>query len=187
MKTTLLKIAAAAAGIVFALCIVGGAVLWYASRPKPPKLWNTNALRVMATKAVPFDQLGADLKQTGSGIAFTFDVENTTALDLMLPQDIIVMQESKSSHALHGSFLKLDHDYFIPAHHAMTVSLGNSNLCAPNFDPSGCFHAYFEEDQAIVLFDQQNRHEIHIQMPALTIPEFNEWKPEKTNNQRDKH
>lgn len=161
MKATLLKIAAAAAGIIFALCIVAGAVLWYASRPKPPKPWN--------------------------GIAFTFDVENTTPLDLTLPQHIIVMQESKSSHALHGSFLKLDHDYFIPAHHTMTVSLGNSNLCAPNFDPSGCFHAYFEEDQAIVLFDQQNRHEIHIEMPALTIPEFNEWKPEKTSNQRDKH
>jgi hypothetical protein len=179
MRATLLKIAAVAGGITLALCIAAACVLWYASRPKPPKPWDTSAVRISATKAVPLDKLNENLKQTGTGIVFTFDAENTTGLDLTLPKDTTVTQETKSSHALHDSFLKLDRNYFIPAHHAVTISLGNSELCAPNFDPRGCFHAYFEDDQEIVLFDHANRHEIHITMPAFTIPEFQEWKPEQ--------
>jgi hypothetical protein len=185
VKATLLKIAAAAGGVTLALCIAAACVLWYASRPKPPEPWDTSAIRISAIKAVPLDKLNANLKQTDSGIDFTFDAANTTGLDLTLPKDTTVMQETKSSHALHDSFLKLDRDYFIPAHHAVTISLGNAELCAPNFDPRGCFHAYFEEDQEIVLFDHQNRREIHITMPALTIPEFQAWKPEKAEKKGD--
>jgi hypothetical protein len=184
MRATLLKIAAAAGGVTLALCIAAACIVWYASRPKPLKPWNTSAVRIGATKAVSLDRLDENLKQTGTGISFTFDAENTTGLDLTLPQDSSVMQETKSSHALHDSFLKLDRDYFIPAHHAITISLGSSNLCAPNFDPRGCFHGHFEDDQAIVLFDHQNRHELHIPMPALTVPEFQEWKPEKAGKKQ---
>jgi hypothetical protein len=177
MKATLLKIAAAAGGVTLALCIAVVCAVWYASGPKPPKPWNTTALRIGNTEAVPLDKMDANLKEVGSGIMFTFDAANTTEIDLTLPQDSTVMQETKSSHALHDSLLKLDRDYFIPARHTVTISLGRSDLCAAHFDPRGCFHAYFENDQEIVLFDNPNRFEVHIPMPALTVPKFEAWKP----------
>jgi len=68
------------------------------------------------------------LHEIGTGIFFTSDVENTTEQDVTLPQDVIVMQQTKSSHALHNSFLKLDRDYFIPAHHTVSISLSRDDL-----------------------------------------------------------
>jgi len=138
---------------------------WYPSIPRPPKPWNTNALKIGATKAIPFD---TNLDGVRSGILFAFEAENMTERDLTLPQDISVMQETKSSHPLHDSFLKIDQDYFIPSHHTIWIVLANSGLCGSHSDPPGCFHKYFEDDQEIVLFDRQGRHEIHIPMPALT-------------------
>jgi hypothetical protein len=171
-----LLVVSAGFGAGFAICAAAivAAGYWYSTRPKP---WNATALRIGATKAEPVSKMDANLRETGSGILFTSDVENTTESDVTLPQDLVVMQETKSSHALHKSFLKLDRDYFIPAHHTVTVSLSADDVCAANFDPRGCFHACFEDDQEIVLFDNQNRYEVHIPMPALTVPKFEIWKP----------
>ena len=163
-----LSVISAGFGAGFAICaalLIVAEGYWYPSTPRPPKPWNTNALKIGAAKAIPFDTNQDGIR---TGILFAFEAENMTERDLTLPQDIAVMQETKSSHALHDSFLKTDRDYFIPAHHAVWVVLANSGLCGLHSDPPGCFHKYFEDDQEIVLFDRQGRHEIHIPMPALT-------------------
>jgi hypothetical protein len=80
------------------------------------------------------------------------------------------MQIEKSTGALHGSQLKLDREYFLPAHHVVSVSLDNDNLCVAKLDPQNCFDAYFKKDSEIVIFDETSKYEIHIPIPTFTPP-----------------
>jgi hypothetical protein len=178
-RTTLLKIAAAAAGITLALCVATAGVFWYVARPKPQKPWNTQALRVTEVKAEPISRLDEKFRETSSGVFFTVDIENTTGSDLALPRTLTAMQEKKPSHAVHESFLKLDKDYFLPANHVAVISLSADDLCAANFDPQKCFDNYFKEEQTIILFDSENRYELRIPIPALTIPPYTNVKTPK--------
>jgi hypothetical protein len=83
------------------------------------------------------------------------------------------MQAAKRTGALHGSFLKPDKDYFIPAHHITSINLDNAaeNLCGGDTAvETTCFNNYFADDAEIVVFDDAQKYEIHIPIPALTLP-----------------
>jgi hypothetical protein len=155
----------AACGVVLALILI--AFFLYQERPKP---WDSRALRTVHAKAEPIDQLDATFKTVGTGIFFTVDVENTTGMDISLPQTLTVMGKTRDSHALHGSFLKLNRDYFIPAKHIETISLDADQLCAADTEPQKCFDSYFRDDEEIIVFDNQNRYELRISMPSLSLP-----------------
>lgn len=155
----------AACGVVLALILI--AFFLYQERPKS---WDSRALRTVHVKAEPIDQLDEKLKAVGTGIFFTVDVENATDTDISLPQTLTVMGKSRDSHALHGSFLKLNRDYFIPAKHIETLSLDADQLCSTDTEPQKCFDSYFKDDEEIVVFDNQNRYELRISMPSLTVP-----------------
>ena len=143
-------------------------VVWYSERPKS---WRTDALRVKQVVAGSFVAIGENLEEKSSGTIFTIDLENTTDGDITLSQTLTVMQSAKETGALHGSLLKPGRDYyFIPAHHVVSVSLENDDLCAGNTDPQECFDSYFKDQSAIVVFDDAHKYEVRIAVPAFTPP-----------------
>jgi len=158
-----------ACGLVLAGGLTGA--FFYEQQPKP---WNTHALRATNVKAEPLSKLNNKLEEESSGIWFTADVENTTGIDMTLPQTETIMGQTKGSHALHGSFLKLNHDYFLPARHVTSVSLSSDDLCAANYAPQSCFDSYFKDDEDTVIFDESHKYELHIRIPALTLPPQNQ-------------
>jgi hypothetical protein len=64
------------AGAAIALFLVGGGYVWYAARPKPPKPWNTSAIRAV------FDRV--DTEGEKNAVAFRYTLENTTEFDFRL-------------------------------------------------------------------------------------------------------
>jgi len=109
------------AGVALASVLL--ATLFYYQRPKG---WDTRALRVKSVRVEPISNLDENLKPKSQGDIFTVDIENTTGSDVTLPVALTVMQASKGTGALHGSFLRPDKDYFIPAHHVRSISLDNA-------------------------------------------------------------
>jgi len=80
------------------------------------------------------------------------------------------MEATKGTGALHGSLLKLDKEYFLPAKHVVSIAFSNANLCAAQEDPQICFNSYFKDQAEIVIFDTTRKFEIRIPMPAFTAP-----------------
>lgn len=157
-------IGGAACGLVLALVVIGS--YWYTERPKA---WNSKAVRTTNVKAQPLDRVNDKFEEVHSGITFMVALENTTSEDITIPQSVRIEQEEKSSHALHGSFLRLDHDVFLPSRHVVSVFLDNSDLCAAKYEPQSCFNSYFQDFDNIVLFDSIQKIEIRIPIPKLTV------------------
>ncbi len=155
----------AACGVVVSIAF--GGLYFYTQHPKE---WDKKAVQAATVKAVPLSRLNDKFEEVGTGVAFTIDLENTRSEDMTISQSVTIMQEDKASHALHGSFLKLDRDVFIPSHHAVSMSLDASDLCVAKYDPQTCFNTYFQDDSYIVLLDNSLKYEIRIPMPKLTIP-----------------
>jgi len=151
------------------------AVMFYSERPKG---WDTKSLRESSVKAGALSKLDRDpeLKQTAeehwtttsTGSIFTVDLQNTTGKDITLPASVTIMQMAKGTGALHGSFLKLSKNYFLPAHHTVTITLENDGECSPTVKVEECFNSYFKDESDIVLFDQSQKYEIRIPIPPLT-------------------
>jgi hypothetical protein len=53
-----------------------------------------------------------------------------------------VLSQTRGTHALRGTVLKLPSTHFIPAHHTVSVSLDASELCVANYDPRKCHESY---------------------------------------------
>jgi hypothetical protein len=151
-------------GLVLLVALAG--VLYYEQRPKA---WNTNALRVKSAKAEGLSRLNK-FDEVSSGITFSIDIENTTPADVTLPRTLTTMNQTRGSHSLHGSFLKLGSDYFLPARHVTTISLDSDDLCAANYPPQQCFDSYFKDNEYLVVFDEAHKSEILIAVPNLTPP-----------------
>jgi hypothetical protein len=166
-KRLLIRFFAWGAGCGLILGVVIVASLFYEQRPKA---WDTHALRVKYAKAEGLSRLNEKFDEVSSGITFSVDVENTTAADVTLPRTLTTMGQTRGSHSLHGSFLKLGGDYFLPARHVTTISLGSDDLCAANHPPQQCFDSYFKDDENLVIFDESHKYEILIPVPTLTLP-----------------
>ena len=151
------------------------AIMFYLERPKG---WDTKSLRESSVKAGALSKLDRDpeLKQTveehwtttSTGSIFTVDIQNTTGKDITLPASLTIMQTAKGTGALHGSFLKLSKNYFLPAHHTVTITLENDGESSPTVKVEECFNSYFKDESDIVLFDQSQKYEIRIPIPPLT-------------------
>ena len=152
-------------GCGLVLVVTAVAMLLYVQRPKR---WDVQALHVKNATARPFSELNEKLAEVSSGVTFSVDVENTTAMDVTLPSTLRVMGQTRGSHSLHGSLLKLGAEYFLPAHHVTTISLDRVDLCAANPPPQECFDRYFKDDESIILFDEPHMYEILIAIPAFS-------------------
>jgi hypothetical protein len=117
-------------------------------------------------RGTPVDQDGNPTAwdERTTGMLFTFELENTTGVDITIPQDVRIMKAGGTG-ILDSSPLKLRESYFIPARHSVALTLENSDLCSPTSDPEQCFDAHFQGDAAIVIFDESRRLEIRIPMP----------------------
>jgi hypothetical protein len=166
-KRLIIRAFAWGVGFGLALLLVLLSVYSYTQRPKQ---WDTHGLRVKNAEARSLTRLSDKLEEVSVGTIFNVDLENTTGADITLPQTVRVMQATKQTGALHGSLLKLDNDYFIPAHHVVTVSLANDDLCPAKTDGKECLDRYFQEAAEIILFDEAPKYEIHIPIPSYTAP-----------------
>lgn len=153
---------------------------FYTQRPKG---WDTRALRMKNAKAEALSLMDEQLAEKSTGTIFTVDLENTTSQDIILPQTLKVMQMVKGTRALHGSLLKLHNEYFIPAHHIVSISLENDDLCAAKVQPQSCFDTYFKDQGEIVIFEETHKYEIRIPMPDLTAPKSRNMSGNPIQNQ----
>jgi hypothetical protein len=170
VKTTLLKIAAAAAGITFALCIVAGCIFWYATRPnpkQPPKPWNTAALTVSESPA---------LLSYGSErhIFLRYNVRNHTDNDYSIDktQRLRVMgkyPDGSLTNPLEDAFVATELPVFIPAQHTGMITLEIKEAVTRGTKLSD--DDYHEQLRArlneypfdgFAVFDEENRYKIDL-------------------------
>lgn len=103
-----------------------------------------------------------------SGVKFEVDIQNVTASDITIPADLKVLSQTRETHALKETVLRLEGTYFIPARHTVSVSLSTSGWCAADWDSRQCFNAYFGQADALDIFDGRSRYEMVVPMPVLT-------------------
>jgi hypothetical protein len=180
LKTTLLKIAAAAAGIVLALCIVAGSVLRYMSRPKPAKTWNETA--IVADNAPEFDSSG----ENAPAISLYYEVVNATDSDY----SIETTQQVKILAVLGDGSLAgpiadkavVRTPVFLPAHRLGNIQLDLKTFHPPERSQSESGEAYRERLRqsmneqmgnvyGFVVFDDVNHYQINLKRWATTKPQ----------------
>ena len=120
---------------VLALFILFLGTHWYTSRPKG---WDADAIRGISStvgetfdvddsdKVTEWDANGKPIRHAqelnGSGFRATFIIENKTATDITLPQDLRFYEREVKSQALEEIKLNLIHQYVIPAHERAEVT-----------------------------------------------------------------
>ena len=159
------------AGFALMLSAIAGMVIWYNSRPTPPKAWDAKAIVATATP-------GFDLTDDGKKITFRYTLENTTKRDYQLEStnDLRLMVRTKDG-TLATSLAKDDGSVvlpvFIPAKQRSSVTI----LIAPQgipdrkaAEPDNEYHerlrAYLEDHLSwvgsFVAFDGLMRYEIDL-------------------------
>jgi hypothetical protein len=180
VKTTLLKIAAAAAGITLAVCIVAACALWYASRPKPPKPWNARALTVSGSPT--FSVYGVELH-----VHLRYDVQNRTDSDYSIDkkQRVRVMgryANGSLTTPLEGDYVNIEFPVFIPARQTGMITLDIKGLVAVAKEATQSDEEYHEQLRALLnnktghldgftVFDEDNRYQIDLPKWVTTKPE----------------
>jgi hypothetical protein len=106
---------------------------------------------------------------TGQSGIVTVDLQNATDEDITLPQSLLVMESEEGTHVLHSSKFALDREYFLPARHAVAVTLLADDPCAPENSPEMCVESYFHGVDEIVLFDKPGRFEVHIPLKSIRL------------------
>ncbi len=154
------------------LSLIVGAVMWYTSRPTPPKPWNSGAL---VADGAPGFRASDDSKY----ITFAYEVENRTDVDYQVESNsqIKVMVKNESD----GSFSRpipeeqkpLDLPVFIPARKkaglAIRLQLSGIPVRAPS-EADAQYHerlrAYLQDHLVglggFAIFDDLNRYEIDL-------------------------
>lgn len=163
-KRIAIRAVAGGVGLGLVLVVAAVVIIYFSNRPRE---WNEHALRVVHAEAVPSDRLNDKLEQVSSGVTFDVDIQNTTGSDITIAGTLDVLSETKTTHALRGTFLKLRRDYFLPARNTVSISLDNEDMCTANYDPRQCYDSYFKDADALVLFDQVNRYKVSIPIPPL--------------------
>jgi hypothetical protein len=157
-------------GTAVGLVVLVGGFLWYQSRPKPPKPWNTAAL---AIKEPPRFQ-SADHEH----LEFTYSIQNTTNSDYQIVSDEMVKvvaryKDGTLSTPLSTQVRHLELPVFIPANQKseLTFSVALSGIPERKLSESDeqyqeRLRAYCEDHLGsvanFVLFDEANRYEIDL-------------------------
>lgn len=98
-------------GTAVGLAVLLGGFLWYRSRPKPPKPWNTSAIKA------EYDYLGTEGDK--NTIVFYYTLENTTDFDYRIEDGHDIAMNGKlgreHSLSLFSGFEKIDYPIAVPA------------------------------------------------------------------------
>jgi hypothetical protein len=168
-------------GTAVGLVAIVGGYLWYASRPKPQKPWNTTA--IFSSDAAPSFGGSTD----GKEVYFTYTLQNATKADYEIgPETEIRITFKNADNSLTEPLPKevatLRRPVFIPAKQKamsrLSIVFGNApHKKATETDEQ--FHerlrAFCKEemgDAGFVLFDDNNRYQIN-------LPSIQTEKPQK--------
>jgi hypothetical protein len=184
LKATLLKIAAASAGAILMLCLLGTLALWYFSRPKPTPPWNEKAL---TTNEPP----GFGVNDDDNSFYFSYTVQNAMSTDYVIenlqPKLLAVVSNGSLSNPIEEKRLTLRTPIFIPSHQKGTITVYLKALKAPEQKRDESDDLYHERlrqylndhvkgVQGFVVFDESSRYQIN-------LPRWAADKPEKTRAQ----
>jgi hypothetical protein len=181
MKGIFLKISAAAAGVTLALCIAAATVVWYTSRPKPPKPWDTNALVVVGPPGF------GSYPDTDYHFYLTYSVRNTTLRDWSLESSsnlrlVSQLGDGSLSNPISNENVRVRTPTFIPANQTGTITLHFMAGEYPkqlNTESSEAFHERLRKQlneaypsmKGFVLFDDANRIQVDLTTWARKKPE----------------
>jgi hypothetical protein len=159
------------AGAVITLMLVVGIWAWYQSLPTP---WNESALSVVSSEATGW-RLGerpANAKFKFASFSLTYALQNNTAQDITLAENVVIMRLAKGK-TLEQIAFKPYSSYFIPAHQRAEFSMKLEVGC-PLYPGTifSCFNDNFGSADGFVLFDHSQRLEVFLPKPAaLNIKE----------------
>ena len=103
----------AGAGAAFAvtMALIVGVALWYESRPKPPKPWNTEAIKATFVQARTEGE-----ERT---LVFLYAIENTTNTDYLLTDKsealVMLRWQAQKSLSRDPGWTRIDFPVFVPA------------------------------------------------------------------------
>lgn len=184
VKNTLLKIAAAVAGITLALCIAAASVFWYATRPKPQKPWDDKAIVPTANTAGfgPTDNKDYEL-------VFTYQLKNSTLMDYSVDDSkslkIVGLAENNVlTQPIPSDAVVLSTPIFIPSQQTSAVGL-RIKLPIPSKMASESDDAYHERlrsylndkisfNRGFAVFDEINHYRIDLPTWSRTTPAKNQ-------------
>jgi hypothetical protein len=105
--------ASAGAGLAVTMALIVGGLLWYSSRPHPPKPWNTSALKAT------YDYI--DTEGDKRTIVFYYTLENKTDADYKVESGVNatialhLQRQDSLSVERDESYVKIDYPLFVPA------------------------------------------------------------------------
>lgn len=119
-KRVLLVAVGFGAGFAGVLCAVGGGWIWYQARPKPPKPWNSAAIKAV------FDDF--DTSGEHNELNFYYVLENTTDFDYRLDDMHAahftgIFLSPKSLHQFSSPFETIELPIYVPARHRARVQI----------------------------------------------------------------
>ena len=118
-KRLFIKAAGFGAGVALMLCLIAGASLWYVSRPKPPKPWDS--------KAIVASYRNVNVEDSDQKISFVYTLSNNTDEDFRLTEtdtpEVGLKIDSLDTYAEFNRFTKLDLPVIIPARKKALVVL----------------------------------------------------------------
>ena len=177
-KLVLLKAAGYAGGVILALSVVVGSIVWYTSRPVKPKPWNRDSIVASYYRVTESDESTAKLE-------FEYILDNKTDRDYELRADssLKIAARLEDTNSLtgfadeYGFVVKLP--VFVPAHQKTRItfsmpSYGFSTVNHPsNASTQDERHKYYAEVathvknkmanlNGFVLFDEVSRYQIEL-------------------------
>jgi hypothetical protein len=171
-------------GIAVTLAAILGVAVWYSSRPKPPKPWNTDAI-------VAEDSPGFSSSSDGKKMSLSYSLRNTTDTDYHIDSDSILKLVMKTKDGTFTPPMAADNGsvelpVFIPAKQKayFQLSLVMSGVPQQTVGESDdAFHerlrAYLEQYPNIdsfAVFEETNRYQINLPR----------WKSEPVNKNVEK-
>ncbi|OFW24780.1 MAG: hypothetical protein A3H27_11485 [Acidobacteria bacterium RIFCSPLOWO2_02_FULL_59_13] len=104
-KRLLLLSAGASAGFALTMAVIIGSFLWYYSRPKPPKPWNTKAIKATFSKITPKEYFDAECNERYD-LVLDYILENVTDWDYSLADasDILWMRKLPTQDAMQPEY-----------------------------------------------------------------------------------
>jgi len=170
MKVALIKAFAFGSGFALTIALVGGAALWYLSRPSPPEPWNDKALNAVLSDIEVWqdmpDRTGRPADQ--GFVEFVYIVENRLDKDYSTDgASIKAMVRRPDGLVSSDDAIKVKYPIFIPSGQkvAVTVSIPYAVALGPiekDTDMRKTVREKLPKLSGFVLFDQGARYQIEL-------------------------
>lgn len=123
LRRVFVRFAGFGAGAVLALGLLRGAVVWFASRPRPPEPWNSTAI------TASFDDVSTE--GDASTLVFSYVLENKTQVDYRLESQQVLLLQLKKEKILsqQDTGLSIELPIFLPSGRRQRVQIHVSVSC----------------------------------------------------------